>query len=762
VSDAAAPTRSASGRAIQAIKRANAPLAPEDSVALRAVTCLAVVAGLAACESVGELSPFTTITAGSAIATGMAFSYLTRRRPLPLVKVLLAIIVTAVFVEFVMHVLGKAEAGNLASVEAPLALLFVWIQVTHSFDVPARRDLLFSIIASAAFVAVASAQAIETSFLVIVMVWLVLCVISLTLSWRSMTGGTSRLPFGTIAFCSALAAFVAALLVVVLPAPHPSRLITLPNALTSRLSLPNAGGLDGGAGGNQPAKPASPSSALGVGGFTGFADDLDTALRGTLGNEVVMRVRATRPGYFEALTYNEWSGTTWLNRTVAGALVPIDGGSPFAVANLQPAVASGGRAQSGAPSASSAQSCSNVSSAGVVSGSEDVQTFYVAEPLANVLVAAPDPTQIWFPSSQLYADLDDGSIRSPIAITPGTVYTVVSASTQQSPAVLSRDRAPISKFAKADPCDLELPHLYPTVQALARQITAHTTTVYGKIEALEHWMRINVKYSTDIPPLLPGQDAVVQFLFHGRIGYCEQISTALAIMLRTLGIPAREATGYVPGSFNPITDLYEIQAKDAHAWVKVDFPGYGWQSFDPTADVPLANPNPGAIIAADVGHLLARLPLAPLGAALGGLLALALALGAWLRRPRSWAERVAKRIERAGASQGVRRLPSETLEEYAGRLSAGRPRDDHRSRRAAATGAGARSSVNGAPWDAAQRDASGASRAGTPAAGELAGSIAVLERAAYGAVEPDRETRRQVERATRRLRRRRQPPSSLS
>ena len=69
-------------------------------------------------------------------------------------------------------------------------------------------------------------------------------------------------------------------------------------------------------------------------------------------------------------------------------------------------------------------------------------------------------------------------------------------------------------------------------------------------------------------------------------------------MLRTLGIPAREAVGYVPGPYNPITDLYDIQAKDAHAWVQVWFPGYGWQSFDPTAVVPLANPSPGSTLLA--------------------------------------------------------------------------------------------------------------------------------------------------------------------
>ena len=139
-------------------------------------------------------------------------------------------------------------------------------------------------------------------------------------------------------------------------------------------------------------------------------------------------------------------------------------------------------------------------------------------------------------------------------------------------------------------------------------------------------------------------------------------------MLRSIGIPAREAVGYVPGPYNPITDLYEVQAKDAHAWVQVWFPGYGWQSFDPTASVPLANPTPGVTLLHDIAHTLARLPWVGIGVALG-ILAMAMVALRWLRRrPRSWAEQVARRIERAGRAAGRRRLPNETLAEYAGAL----------------------------------------------------------------------------------------------
>jgi protein-glutamine gamma-glutamyltransferase len=77
-------------------------------------------------------------------------------------------------------------------------------------------------------------------------------------------------------------------------------------------------------------------------------------------------------------------------------------------------------------------------------------------------------------------------------------------------------------------------------------------------------------------------DAVQYFLFEQRRGYCEQFSSSLAVMARSLGIPARVATGYVPGEYNPFTGLHEVRASDAHAWVEVYFPGYGWSTFDPT------------------------------------------------------------------------------------------------------------------------------------------------------------------------------------
>jgi hypothetical protein len=162
-----------------------------------------------------------------------------------------------------------------------------------------------------------------------------------------------------------------------------------------------------------------------------------------------------------------------------------------------------------------------------------------------------------------------------------------------------------------------------------------------------------------------GADTVDEFLFGNRVGFCEQISTSLAVMLRSIGIPTREVVGYVPGSYNPVTDLYEIRADDAHAWVQVWFPGYGWQSFDPTAVVPLANPSPGTTALHDVGAAFGRIPFVPVLAAAFGA-GVAAVLLRWRRtRPRTWAERIAQSAERAGRRAGHPRRSAETLMEYA-------------------------------------------------------------------------------------------------
>lgn len=649
------------------IRKANAPLPPEHSVTFRLAIAAAVLTGIVACFAVGEISGLATAGACLGTVLGMVFSYITRSKPWQWVKLLLALAVLAVFGSFVIEVLGAANVGQLSSIEVPLAGLFTWVQLIHAFDVPARRDLLFSLAASCALLTLGAAQAVSVAFLGYVAIWLVACLVALGCSWRSMTGGLGRLAIGSLSATGVAVVAIGALLLVVLPAPRASQSITLPASLTSYLPLRDPAGITGsGSQSTEPAQAGKATGRIGVGGYLGFASELSTATRGTLGNEVLMRVRADTPGYFVGMTFDTWDGENWKRSAPTSRITELATGSPFEVSSALSALAQDG----GKPG----QVTPGMEGDGDDFGPVNVQTFYVEAPIANLLFATAEPTEVYFPEHALIVGAD-GSIRSTIAMNAGTVYTVVSADTTLPPNTLARlpDIAGSPVPAALVP-DLQLPRgRYARVASLAREIvrTAHATTTYQVVTALEAWMARNLRYSTDIPPLLPGQDAVNHFLFGSRVGYCEQISTALAVMLRTLGVPSREAIGYVPGPFDPLSDMFEIQAKDAHAWVQVWFPSVGWQSFDPTAQVPLAPPDPGAVLLADLGHGLAALPWAFIGGVLG-LLACAAVVLAGLRRrrerPSSWAERVTAELEKRGAAAGATRQVAETLSEYVGRL----------------------------------------------------------------------------------------------
>jgi transglutaminase-like putative cysteine protease len=428
----------------------------------------------------------------------------------------------------------------------------------------------------------------------------------------------------------------AAAVFLVLPAP----VVSVRVAFLARAGLGGSVGVPGALAGDSgaPAQLAYAGSVSGttrVGGYLGFAKTLDTALRGQLGDQLVMQVRANRPSYWVGETFNTWQGESWVEPNPRSK--PLHQTLPFV---LPPAVGAS------------------------LSGEPDLQTFYVAGTTADLVFHAESASELWFPSSRVFV-AEDGTIVSPIGLGSGSIYSVESVVDTPAAAQLRADKSAETLPAATRQSDLQLPHPYPRVQALARSITAGDATTYDKVESLLTWMGRHTRYSTDIPQLPRGADSVTEFLFGNRVGFCEQISTSLAVMLRSLGVPAREAVGYVPGGFDPITDLYQVHANDAHAWVQVWFPGYGWQSFDPTAVVPSTPPSPGATALREVASDLRRVPWVPVAAVGLGTAALAAVVRLRRRRPRSWAARVTRYVERAGGRAGRPRRASETLPEYA-------------------------------------------------------------------------------------------------
>ncbi len=128
---------------------------------------------------------------------------------------------------------------------------------------------------------------------------------------------------------------------------------------------------------------------------------------------------------------------------------------------------------------------------------------------------------------------------------------------------------------------LQLPrHLDPRVKQLAGDITAHSTNDYDKAANIQRYLIANYGYTLNLTNA--GRDPLAYFLFTRRAGHCEYFATAMTIMLRSIGVPARYVTGFLPGEYNDVGGDYIIRGSDAHAWVEVYFSGYGWMTFDPT------------------------------------------------------------------------------------------------------------------------------------------------------------------------------------
>ena len=81
-----------------------------------------------------------------------------------------------------------------------------------------------------------------------------------------------------------------------------------------------------------------------------------------------------------------------------------------------------------------------------------------------------------------------------------------------------------------------------------------------------------------------GVDRLSYFLFVSQKGYCEFFASAMGDMLRSLGIPTRLVNGFGPGSYESSAGAYVVRGEDAHTWVEVYFPRYGWIPFEPTRD----------------------------------------------------------------------------------------------------------------------------------------------------------------------------------
>jgi transglutaminase-like putative cysteine protease len=201
------------------------------------------------------------------------------------------------------------------------------------------------------------------------------------------------------------------------------------------------------------------------------------------------------------------------------------------------------------------------------------------EPLDTpVLFAAPFAETVSgrFPAVQ--ADLS-GALYLPFAGSTRLEYSVVSRPNPVLPAdlqphLVSYPESFLGHF-------LQMPVQSERIAALARDVAHTKHTVYEKAAAIQDHLSRNYRYSLDAP-LAEQANPLEEFLFNRKTGYCEHYATAMVIMLRTIGIPARLVTGFLATEWNEYGNYYVVRQQDAHAWVEVHLPYSGWVMMDPT------------------------------------------------------------------------------------------------------------------------------------------------------------------------------------
>ncbi|MBI2773577.1 MAG: DUF4129 domain-containing protein [Chloroflexi bacterium] len=209
--------------------------------------------------------------------------------------------------------------------------------------------------------------------------------------------------------------------------------------------------------------------------------------------------------------------------------------------------------------------------------------FDVREPFGNRLFAPNEPLKASIPSQFLVGD--DRSFSSGIraleqrqAAAPYTVSASISVADKGS---LRRASTTYTEIIRRG--FLQVPSTLPQrVRDLARKVTEGKDNPYDKAEAVESFLRTNFRYSLAVRPPPPGRDPVDWFLFDLKEDFCEYFASSMIMMLREVGVPARLVEGFTPGTFDPITGKYVVKQINAHAWVEVWFPGYGWIEFEPT------------------------------------------------------------------------------------------------------------------------------------------------------------------------------------
>ncbi|PJF42737.1 MAG: hypothetical protein CUN50_03090 [Candidatus Thermofonsia Clade 1 bacterium] len=282
-----------------------------------------------------------------------------------------------------------------------------------------------------------------------------------------------------------------------------------------------------------------------------------------LGNQIVMAVDAPigLRYYWKSSTFDTYQNGRWTT-----------------TANAEQQIGSGGITLSHMPVQAGARR-------------EIMQRFVITMGASRLVYAAPQLKTIRLPVRIQLDFVERGSgISDPLTLWAGepllrgTQYSAISSVSVADAETLRRAGTQypswvVNKYLQVPP------EITQRTRDLAQQIVraANAQTPYDKAKAIETWLRQNIAYQEALgdPPI--GRDPVDWMLFERREAYCTYYASAMIMMLRSQGVPARMAAGFSQGIYDPVNQYFVVRERDAHTWVEVYFPNIGWVEFEPTA-----------------------------------------------------------------------------------------------------------------------------------------------------------------------------------
>jgi len=413
--------------------------------------------------------------------------------------------------------------------------------VLGSFDLLKRRNVIASLVLGGLLLVLISELALNLWFLAFPVVFMILTLAAIAIdrigieaSQATLVGELRWLTTGKFWLGFAAGTLLLSTAFFLLTPRLANSQVAQASWLPSRLDL-SLGGLT-----MLPSRPSASVSPEILPSLDTGADDSEHATLGYVGSladRAVMHVRSQVSSYWRGLTLDKYDGRGWLSSSPEIKLLN-KGRREFVLPDFKSSLLG-----------------------------EKVywQAYYLLSDQPNAVFTGYNPGRIYLPHT------DQTFLEG------GTLYRALSVVPYLRPELLRSD-----SVVSEDTVNLALPPISERVAALAESIVQGAPTDYDKAARLERFLLKNYPYALNVRPLPPGRDAVDFFLFEQQAGYCSHFATAMAVMARHTGLPARVAAGYLPGFIDPMTGAHIVRVGDAHAWVEIHFRQHGWVAFDPT------------------------------------------------------------------------------------------------------------------------------------------------------------------------------------